>query len=100
MLDNFQCFCCPLLTFFKLTFKKKYFRSTITLTVSNGLNRDQDRHSVYPDLVPSCMQKLSADDKKWSLARKELNMYDFNLKTRSVGLFGASLERRVKVTKS
>ena len=39
--------------------------------MSNSLEPDQDRHFVGPDLGPSCLQKLSTDDKKWRLARKE-----------------------------
>ena len=31
--------------------------------MSNGLDPDQDRHSVGPDLGPNCLQRLSADDK-------------------------------------
>ena len=33
--------------------------------MSNGLNPDQDQQlcSVGPDLGPSCLQRLSADDK-------------------------------------
>ena len=34
-----------------------------TFKVSNGLNPDQDRYFVGPDLGPSCLQRLSADDK-------------------------------------
>ena len=30
--------------------------------MSNSLDPDQVRHSVGPDLVPNCLQKLSADD--------------------------------------
>ena len=30
--------------------------------MSNGLNLDQDRRSVGPDLAPNCVQRLSADD--------------------------------------
>ena len=41
--------------------------------MSNGLDPDQDQHSVGPDLSPNCLQRLSADDKKLPLARKELN---------------------------
>ena len=40
--------------------------------MSNGLDLDQDRHSVHPDLGPNCLQRLSAGDKS-SLARKELS---------------------------
>ena len=39
--------------------------------MSNGLDPDQERHSVAPDLGPNCLQRLSADD-KLPLARKEL----------------------------
>ena len=47
--------------FSKLTFSKNYFRNNIR--VSNGLDPDQDRHFVGPDLGPNCLQRLSADDK-------------------------------------
>ena len=46
---------------FTLTFSKDSFRDTIT--VSNGLDPDQARHFVGPDLSPNCLQRLSADDK-------------------------------------
>ena len=36
------------------------FRKAIR--VSNGLDPDQDRRSVGPDLGPNCMQRLSADN--------------------------------------
>ena len=42
--------------------------------MSNGLDPDQDRHSVGPDLGPNCLQKLSADVES-PLARKEVNAY-------------------------
>ena len=29
--------------------------------MSNGLDSDQERHSVGPDLDPNCLQRLSAD---------------------------------------
>ena len=61
MLGNFSCFCCRLLTFYKINFLKKNFRNTFR--VSNNLDPDQDRHSVGPDLDPNCLQRLSADDK-------------------------------------
>ena len=38
-----------------------------TIRVSNGLDPDQDRRFVGPDLDPNCLQRLSA-----TLARKEL----------------------------
>ena len=40
--------------------------------MSKGLDPDQDRLSVGPDLGPNCLLRLSADD-KLPLARKELN---------------------------
>ena len=33
------------------------------IRVSNSFDVDQDRHSVGPDLCPSCLQSLSADEK-------------------------------------
>ena len=45
MLGNFLCFCCP-----DKAFQKKSFRNTIK--ASNGLDLDQDQHSVCPDLGP------------------------------------------------
>ena len=33
------------------------------MRVSNSLDPDQARHYVGPDLDPSCLQRLSADDK-------------------------------------
>ena len=47
-------------------FQNKLFQkknSKITISVSNGLDPDQDRHSVGPDLGPNCLQRSSADDK-------------------------------------
>ena len=46
--------------FLKLTFSKKSFRNTIR--VSNGLDPNQDRWNVSPDLDQNCLQRLSADD--------------------------------------
>ena len=48
-------------------FSKNSFRDTIR--VSNGLDPDQEGHSVGPDLGPNSY--LSADDNKSLLARKE-----------------------------
>ena len=31
--------------------------------MSNGLDPDQHRHTVGPDLGPICLQRLSTDDK-------------------------------------
>ena len=33
-----------------------------TISVSNSLDPDQDRHIVGSDLGPNCLQMLSADD--------------------------------------
>ena len=60
MLGN-ACFYCRLLTFFKSNFSQK--RCT---GVSNSLDPDQDRHFVGPDLGSNCLQRLSADYKKFS----------------------------------
>ena len=66
MLGNFACFfvicgffCCCF--FWKVTFSKKPFKSTIR--ASNSLDPDQARYFVDPDLDPNCLQRLSADDK-------------------------------------
>ena len=42
-----------------LTFSKNSFRNNIRII--NGLDSDQDWHSVSPDLGQSCLQRLSAD---------------------------------------
>ena len=60
MLGNFSCFCCRLLTSFKINFLENSFRNTIR--VSNSLDPDQAQHYVGPDLSPDCLQMLSADD--------------------------------------
>ena len=46
-------------------FSKKLFRNTIR--VSNGLEPDQDRHSVCPGLGQNCLQSLLADNKSCRL---------------------------------
>ena len=43
------------------------------IRVSNGLDPDQDRRYVGPDLGPNCLQRLSADDR--TLAKKEFRSY-------------------------
>ena len=45
-----------------------FFQNTLysfsnNIILSNSLDRDQDRHSVGPDLGPNCFKRL-ADDKK------------------------------------
>ena len=44
--------------FSKSTFLKKNLSGTLSSRVSNSLDPDQDRHSVCPDLGPSCLQSL------------------------------------------
>ena len=61
MLGNFSWLFCHLLIFLKIIFYKKSLRNTIR--VSNGLNPDQDWHSVSSDLGPNHLQRLSADNK-------------------------------------
>ena len=62
--------------FFKINFSKKSFRNTFR--VSNSLEPDQAGHSVGPDLVPNCLQRLSADDKsKQRVKSKEFLWYFF-----------------------
>ena len=48
-------------SFSKLSSFLNSFKNTIR--VSNGLDPDQDRHSVGPDLDPNSLHVLSADDK-------------------------------------
>ena len=48
--------------FFKINFfQKNYFRNTVR--VSNGMDADQDKHSVGLGLGPNSLQSLLADDK-------------------------------------
>ena len=46
--------------FFHNSFFKNSFRTTIR--VSNGLDPNQDLHSVGPGQGPNCLQRLSAND--------------------------------------
>ena len=41
------------------------------MLASNGLDPDQDRRFVGPDLGPNCLQRLSADDKSRIYQGKE-----------------------------
>ena len=41
-------------------FQNEPFRNMIR--VSNSIDPDQARHSVWPDLGPHCLQKLSVDN--------------------------------------
>ena len=46
-----------MLIFFKINFWKENFSNAFG--VSTGLDPDQDRHFVGPDLDPNCVQRLS-----------------------------------------
>ena len=41
------------------------------IRVSNSLNPHQAWHFVWPDLVPSCLQRLSADDTIWQRVNED-----------------------------
>ena len=63
LLSSARKFCiifCRLQIFVKLNFLNTSFMNNIR--VSNGLDPDEDRHSVGPDLCSNCLQRLSADD--------------------------------------
>ena len=53
---------CHLLTLSKQFFLDFFFQNS--LRISNGLEPDQGRHCVGPDLGPNCLQRLSADNKE------------------------------------
>ena len=53
--------CCRLLTILQINYLNINFSNT--LTMSNGLDPDQDQRSVGPDLGPNDLKRLSADDK-------------------------------------
>ena len=57
----------------KLTFAKYSFRNTIRLSI--GLNPDQDRRSVGPELGPNCLQRTkvaaSGERVKVQIARSD-----------------------------
>ena len=56
MLGNFSCFCCRLLTFFKIILFEKFFQEHYQSDERFGSRSG-------PDLGPNCFQRLSADDK-------------------------------------
>ena len=72
MLGNFSCVRCHLLTFSQ----KKKIQKILSrfLSVSNGLDLDQDQSCVGPDLVPGCFTKasLSADNNNYCQHEKSL----------------------------
>ena len=63
-----------------MDFLKKIVSGTLS-ECQNSLDQDQDPQCVGPDLAPSCLQRLSAENK--SLARKGLSSL--------LTYFGASL---------
>ena len=75
----FLCFYCRLLTFDHLFFKFNFFQKILSKLseCQNSLFSAQDQHLVCPDLGPNCLQRLSADDKKSQLARKEFTASKF-----------------------
>ena len=54
--------------YFQFFFSKNSFKNTTI--VSKGLDPDQKRQFVGPDLDPNCLQSLSADDKSHRLQEK------------------------------
>ena len=48
--------------------------------MSNGLDLDQDRHFLSPDLGPNYLLRLTADDNKSQLTRKELKFRNLSAK--------------------
>ena len=48
---------------------QKFFQNIIR--VSNSFDPDQDRQNVGPNLCPSCLQRLPADDKSGHLQGKK-----------------------------
>ena len=69
-------------TFSPIFFFKKCLSGTLSgcrtvwvhaIRVSNGLDPDQDRRCVGPDLGSNCLQRISVDEKKSPPAGKEFN---------------------------
>ena len=58
-MSNFPCFCCPLLTFFKINIFKILFQEHYQSVKPDPY---QGRQSVGPDLGPNGLKRLSADD--------------------------------------
>ena len=54
------------------------FTQLYPIRASNGLDPDQDRSSVGPDLGPNCLQRLSADDKS-RLSKERVNQKSMHL---------------------
>ena len=60
-----------------------------TIRVSNGLDPDQDRHCVGPDVCPNCLQSYQQTTKV-PLARKEL------VRVYCIFSFSVSTHQRIK----
>ena len=58
---SFHAFVVVCCLFSELLFLKNSLRNTFR--VSNGLDPDQDRHFISPDMGINCLQRLSTDDK-------------------------------------
>ena len=86
--------------FSRVTFSKNSFRNTFR--VSNGLDPDQDRISVCPDLGPNCLKRLSADDMLLLLSADLSNLTFFKKffkeHYQSVKRFGKVFSRRQKLS--
>ena len=50
--------------FFQNKLFQKILSGSRSIRVSNGLDPDQDQHSVGPDLGPKCLQRLVSADAK------------------------------------
>ena len=55
--------------------------------MSNGLDPDQDRHFVCPDLGPNSLQRLPADDKSRPWQGKSLRTYLGKGREQSLAVF-------------
>ena len=75
MLGNFSCFFLSSTDFLKINVFQNKLRNAIR--VSNGLEPDQGRHFVGPDLGPNCLHlpKVFSRRQKLPLARKKLVVF-------------------------
>ena len=76
LLGNFSCLFCCLLIFFKINFFEKFLYEYHQCQSSDP---DQTRHSVRTNLVPNCLQKLSADDTRRQSGKKIHSSYKCDL---------------------
>ena len=79
MLGNFACFYRRLQIFFKINFSKKIFRECHQSV--NGLDPDQARHFVRPDLGLNCLQRWSEDTKSRHQREKSLAIWILEIYT-------------------